>query len=176
MSTNSPSNFMCTTLSSWNDACRYNPGTSKVCTALPSWVLINNDTRRSSNAMVGDVDSSRTIYVRWRIPSAHALPVILPHRFSLIRLTYLSALKFSWRNIIVAYWGPKTSRLFNFLYSFNMTTTDLFSYVLIPFFAPISVKQVSTVVLQYLSAHISTLGSLISKNCVPVLVSCSFPP
>ena len=111
MSTNPPSNFMCTKLSSGSDVWRYATGTSKVCSALPSWASINNDANSTSNAMVGDVASYCSIYVRWRLPSAHVLPLILPHHFSLIRLTALSAIYFYWRDMIAASWGPKTPRL-----------------------------------------------------------------
>ena len=134
MSTNSPSNFICTTLSLGSDAWRYAPRTSKVCTNLPLWALIDNDANSDYNVMVGDVASYRVIWVRWRLLSAHFLSLVLPHRFSLIRLTDLSALYFSWREMIVASWGPKISRLYNFLCSFNIATTDHFPYLLIPFF------------------------------------------
>ena len=58
ISTNSPSNFMCTTLSSGSDAWRYDPGTSNVYTALYLWVSINNDKKSASGEVVGDVASS----------------------------------------------------------------------------------------------------------------------
>ena len=102
---------MYTTLSSGSDAWRYTLGTSKFCTALPSWVPINNDTNSASNAMVDVVASSRGIWVRWRPPYAYVLPLILMHCFYLLKLTALSAPDFSWRDMIVASWSPKTSRL-----------------------------------------------------------------
>ena len=138
MSTNSPSNFMCTTLSSGSDACRYAPRTSKLCTALPSWESINNDPNSASNVMVGYLASSCGIWLCWRIPYAHVLSLILLNRSSLISLTSLNALYVSWWDMIFASWCPKTSRLCNYLYSFNIATTDLFSYVFISL-SPLSV-------------------------------------
>ena len=70
----------------------------------------------------------------WQLPYAHVLPLILPHRFSLIILTDLSDIYISWRYIIVAYWGPKKSRFCNYLFSLNIATTALFPYVLILFY------------------------------------------
>ena len=82
ISINSPSNFICTNLSLGSDACRYSPGTSKVCIALPSWASINNDANSASSAMLGGVASSRDIYVCWENFFLHVLYLILPH-FSL---------------------------------------------------------------------------------------------
>ena len=58
MYTNSPLNFMCTTLLLRSYAWRDAPVTSKLCTALPSWVSIINDANSASSAMVGDISSS----------------------------------------------------------------------------------------------------------------------
>ena len=97
MSKNLPSNFMCTTLSLGSGVRRYTPVTSKVCTALPSWTSVNIDANSASIAMVGNVSSYCRIWVHWQILFVHVLPLILPHRFYLIRLTALRSLYFSGR-------------------------------------------------------------------------------
>ena len=61
ISTNLPSNIMCTTLSSGSDAQIYAPGTSKFCTDIPSWASIINDAKSDYSEMLGNVISSRVI-------------------------------------------------------------------------------------------------------------------
>ena len=94
--TNSPSIFMCTTLSSGGDAWRYE--------------------NIVYNLMVGDVAYFSRIWLRWRLLYMNVLPLILPHRFFKIGFTALSSLYFSWQYIIFASWVPKTSRFSNCLY------------------------------------------------------------
>ena len=61
ITTNSPSNFMCITLSPGSYAWRYATGTSKVCIDIPLWASINNYSNISYSAMVDDFASSRRI-------------------------------------------------------------------------------------------------------------------
>ena len=123
---------MCTILSLGNDACRYALGTSKVCTALPSWVSIIKDTNSDSSVMASDVASSRGIYICWGLLSVHTPPLILPYLFYLMLFMDRCALYFSCQDMSAGYSGLKTAKLCNCLYLLSIATAAIFPCVLMP--------------------------------------------
>ena len=120
--------------------------------------------------MVGDVTYSIVTYFHWGLPSAHIIPLILPHCFYLMRFTAWSALYCYCRYTSSGSCGPKTLRLCNCLYLLSIYTTDILPYVLIPCLSPIWVKHLFTVVLYNSSSYCSSFGYSNLKQIIPVLV------
>ena len=91
MSTNFPSIFTTTNLSSGKEAYKKALGTSNIATSLYSTASIRVVTTRASRDSVEDDDSSLDTYPRCFLPSATDLPFIFPVRFSLIVLITFQA-------------------------------------------------------------------------------------
>ena len=108
MPINTPSNSMSKILSLGSDVWIYDPGSSKICTDLPSGASIIDYINSASSVMVGVVAYSRGIYVCWVLPSAHVLPLILPHCLSLMILTDRNDLYSSCWYMSDGYCGHKT--------------------------------------------------------------------
>ena len=91
MSTNPPSIFSKMNLSSGMSELRYEPGTLKIVTSIPSCVSMMSMVNRASREMVGEYASYLVMQHLLVRPSTHILPFGFPLRFSFIRFIAHSA-------------------------------------------------------------------------------------
>ena len=112
----------------------YSPGILHTTISLPSCASITAVSSNDSNTTVGDVASSCLIFILFRIPSTHALPLIDPSNFYFSNINNRRASLFYSQVSDTYARGPMASRLCIWVIYFMTASAPFWGDFFSPFF------------------------------------------